>query len=199
MVIISLKYIWNNRIRGIPGGMLILIGSTYMKIKDILTTIIVRNNLCKVGKNVQIHSGVIYRYPKNIILGNNVIIARNVTLLSENKDGRLNIGDNVIITKDTLIDFSGGLNIGSNTLLSKNTIIETHDHGKDPFSKPIYESLDIGENVWIGMNSVILSDVRQIGSNSIIAAGSVVTKEVPANCTVAGIPAKIIKNDSSNE
>ena len=52
----------------------------------------------------------------------------------------------------------------------------------------------IGENVWIGMNSIILSHVERIGDNAIISAGAVVTKEVPDNCIVAGIPAKIIQS-----
>ncbi|MBA2585639.1 MAG: maltose acetyltransferase, partial [Chthoniobacterales bacterium] len=50
----------------------------------------------------------------------------------------------------------------------------------------------IGDNVWIGMNAVILKGVA-IGENSVVAAGAVVTKSVPENCVVAGNPAKIVK------
>ncbi len=187
------KYIWNGKFCGILGAIIIAMGSAYMKIKDAITTVIVKNNLYKTGKNVRILGSVVYRYPNNIKLGNNVIIARNVTLMSENKEGELFIDDNVVITINSKIDFSGGLKIGKNTLISNNSVIETHDHGLNPHSQPIFKDLDIGENVWIGMHSVILSDVRKIGANSIIAAGSVVTKKVPANCIVGGVPAKIIK------
>ena len=100
------------------------------------------------------------------------------------------IEDNVTITFDVRIDFSGGVIIRKGCVISKNTIIETHDHGLDPHSDPIYKNLEIGENVWIGMNSMILSGVCRIGANSIIAAGSVVTKEVSANCIIGGVPAK---------
>ena len=50
----------------------------------------------------------------------------------------------------------------------------------------------IGDNVWIGMNSVVLKGVT-IGQNSVVAAGAVVTKSVPVNCVVAGNPAQIVK------
>ena len=60
------------------------------------------------------------------------------------------------------------------------------------------EQIEIGENVWIGMNSTILSEVGRIGSNSIVAAGSIVTREVPPNCIVGGIPAKFIKSIKSD-
>ena len=190
----KLSLIWNGKIKGTLSAFLLLIGSTFYILLDHLTTFLVKPNLKNVGKNVRVHSGITYRYPGNIEIGNDVTIARRVTLNSENKNSQLKIDDNVILTFDVKIDFSGGLHIGKNTLISKNCMIETHDHGLDPHSIPDYKDLVIGENVWIGMNSTILSDVRIIGSNSIIAAGSIVTKEVPSNCIVGGIPAKIIKH-----
>ena len=187
------SYIWNGKIKGVFGAFIILIKSSWMQMRDLFNTWIVKNNIGESGKNVRIHSGVKYRYPKNINIGNEVIISRGVTFISENSNSKLIINDNVIITVNSYLDFSGGIKIGKNTLISKNTIIETHDHGLDPHSTPIFKDLDIGENVWIGMHSIILPDVRKIGSNSIIAAGSVVTKKVPENCIIAGVPAKIIK------
>ena len=50
----------------------------------------------------------------------------------------------------------------------------------------------IGENAWLGANSTILPGVT-VGRNAVVAAGAVVTKDVPANTVVAGVPAKIIK------
>ena len=50
----------------------------------------------------------------------------------------------------------------------------------------------LGDNVWLGMRSIIFKGVT-IGDNSIIAAGSIVTKDIPANCLAGGIPAKVIK------
>jgi acetyltransferase-like isoleucine patch superfamily enzyme len=188
-----LKYIWNGKFLGIPGALQILLKSSLMQFSDRISTIVIRNNFNKTGKNISIHLGVIYRYPNKISLGNNITIGRKVKLLSENPNGFLTIEDNVEINYDTQIDFSGGLKIGKNTLISKSTIIETHDHGLNPHNEPTFRSLDIGENVWIGMHAMILSNVRKIGANSVIAAGSVVTKEVPANTLVGGVPAHIIR------
>lgn len=193
-----LHLIWNGKISGLLSAIFLFIGSTFFIVLDHLTSFIVQLNLNKTGKNVRIHSGITYRYPGNIDIGNNVSVARRVKLVSENKDGKLKIDDNVTLTFDVKIDFSGGVQIGKNSLISKNTIIETHSHGLDPHSEPVYKELVIGENVWIGMNSIILSDTGKIGSNSIVAAGSIVTKEVPPNCIVGGIPAKFIKSKESN-
>ena len=83
-------------------------------------------------------------------------------------------------------------------MISKNVIIETHDHGFDSRSEPECRALVIGEDVWIGMNSIILSHVEKIGDHAVIAVGAVVTKEVKDNCVVAGIPAKVIKNKKTS-
>lgn len=170
-----------------------------MKVKDKITYASVKGNLGACGQRNTINSGLVYRYPGNIYLGNHISIARNVILTSENEKGKLDIADNVIITFDVRIDFSGGIKIGQGSLISKGSIIETHDHGTDPHSVPTYKSLEIGENVWIGMGAKILSGVRKIGSNSIIASGAVVTKEVPNNSIVGGIPAKVIRQNGSEE
>lgn len=58
--------------------------------------------------------------------------------------------------------------------------------------KTIGAKINIGNNVWIGAGAIVLPGVT-ISDNSIIGAGSVVTKDVPRNCVVAGNPAKIIK------
>lgn len=189
----KLHHFWNGKTSGILGALIILTSSIWMKLRDKLTTLIVRGNFASCGKNVTINSGLVYRQPRNIHVGECVTIARNVTMFSENPEGKLWLEDNVIITFDVRLDFSGCLRIGRNTVISKQVIIETHDHGLDPHSKPVYKSLDIGENVWIGMGAIILSSVRKIGSNSIIASGAVVTKEVPSNCIVGGIPARVLR------
>lgn len=70
----------------------------------------------------------------------------------------------------------------------------TINHGQNPINRadnypaPIH----IGKKVWIGSHATILSGVT-IGDNAIVAAGAVVTKDVPANTVVGGVPAKIIK------
>ena len=56
-----------------------------------------------------------------------------------------------------------------------------------------YGDIMLEDNVWIGSNAIILENVK-IGANSVIAAGAVVTKDVPKNVIVAGVPARVIKN-----
>ena len=91
----------------------------------------------------------------------------------------------------TIVDFQA-LVIDDNVKIGANTIIgDRDDHEEIYASSP--SSVYIEKNVWIGMNVIILKGVT-IGENSIIGAGSVVTKDIPANVIAAGVPCKIIKN-----
>lgn len=113
------------------------------------------------------------------------------------------IGNNVSINDFVHIWGGGGVQIGSDTLIAAHTTItsQTHDakaltSGRLYRQTMIRKNVFIGSNVWIGSGAIILPGVT-IGNNSIIAAGAVVTKDIPAHCLVAGVPAKIIKNLSS--
>ena len=81
--------------------------------------------------------------------------------------------------------------IGPNTLISivGHTLSPEGRRKKMACGTPV----TIGDDVWIGGNCVILPGVT-IGNNVIVAAGAVVTKDVPGNCVVAGVPARIVKN-----
>ena len=83
--------------------------------------------------------------------------------------------------------------IGDDVMLGPGVLISTASHPKDPvLRKKGWETalpITIGNNVWIGMGAKILPGVT-IGDNAIVAAGAVVTKSVPADTNVAGIPAK---------
>ena len=87
-----------------------------------------------------------------------------------------------------------GIILGRNCLFAPNVQIISSDHNQiENAKRKSIESIEIGDNVWIGANSIILSGVK-IGSNSIIAAGSVVTKSfMESNIIIAGNPAKKIK------
>ena len=189
-----LNHVWNKRLSGVLGAIILALSSLGRKILNSLTTFIVTRNLGHVGKKVKIYRGIYYQNPSQIFFGNNVHISQKAFFSCETDAGKLEICDDVTLTENCRIDFSGGVKIGKNSLISKNVIIETHDHECDPKSEPMSRALVIGENVWIGMNSIILSHVERIGDDAIISAGVVVTKEVPDNCIVAGIPAKIIQS-----
>lgn len=90
------------------------------------------------------------------------------------------------------------ITIGKNSTLAYQTTILTSANPNYPYNKlseiyqPMKAPVYIGDNVWIGARSVILPGVR-IGNNVVVAAGSVVTKNVPDNCMVAGVPAVVKK------
>ncbi|WP_195984643.1 DapH/DapD/GlmU-related protein [Clostridium sp. D33t1_170424_F3] len=104
------------------------------------------------------------------------------------------IGENVFINCCCHFQDHGGIYIGDGSLIGSNVVMATINHGQNPINRsdnypaPIH----IGKKVWIGSHATILSGVT-IGDNSIVAAGAVVTKDVPANTVVGGVPAKTIK------
>lgn len=108
------------------------------------------------------------------------------------------VGDNVDLAKDVLITTSGGVTIGDRALIGYRTQIISTNHSIPPIGKPFPISGDspnpirIGHDTWIGANCVITPGVS-IGEGAVVAAGSVVTRNVPANAIVGGIPAKLIK------
>ena len=106
----------------------------------------------------------------------------------------IKVGKNVFINSGCCFQDQGGIEIGDGVLIGQQVVIATINHDFDPekrenmFPAPV----KIGNRVWISAHATILSGVT-VGDNSIVAAGAVVTKDVPANVVVAGVPAKIIK------
>jgi acetyltransferase-like isoleucine patch superfamily enzyme len=82
-----------------------------------------------------------------------------------------------------------GVHVGANSWIALKTVILTHDR-----TRGLYLHTRIGKNCFIGACSVVMPGV-QIGDNVVVAAGSVVVKDVPDRCIVAGNPAKIIRTD----
>ncbi|TLD82533.1 sugar O-acetyltransferase [Helicobacter trogontum] len=106
----------------------------------------------------------------------------------------IKFGKNVFINSSCTFMDRGGITIGDDVYIAPKVCLTTINHDINPynrattFCKPIH----IGNRVWIGINATICPGVT-IGENSIIAAGAVVTKDVPSNVIVGGNPAKIIK------
>lgn len=117
------------------------------------------------------------RGKSKIILGKKCVI-RKYTELTTNNCAVINIGDNVFINRNCILVAHKSISIGTGTTIGPNVIIYDHDHdGKGGFiSSPVV----IGRNVWIGAGVIILRGCS-IGDNSIIAAGSIVTKNIDNN------------------
>lgn len=106
----------------------------------------------------------------------------------------ITVGKGVFINEGCCFQDQGGIEIGDNVLIGQQVVIATlnHDIAPDKRANMIPAPIKIGNRVWIGAHATILAGVT-IGDNSVVAAGAVVTKDVPANVVVGGVPAKIIK------
>lgn len=104
------------------------------------------------------------------------------------------IGKNVFINFDCVFLDLGGITIEDNVLIAPKVSLlsESHPMSPDERHSLVPKPIHIKENAWIGAGATILPGVT-IGKNSVVAAGAVVTKDVPDNMIVGGIPAKIIK------
>jgi hypothetical protein len=136
-----------------------------------------RRKLKNKGKHIRIHARTSIRNPQNLTMGNNVRITMDCCIWPE-KNSKIIFGNDVLVGPGVKM-FCG-------------------NHGNElngiPMSFQARKEADIkiGNDVWIGANSVITSGVT-IGNGAIVAAGSVVTKNVPENTIVGGVPAKTIK------
>lgn len=128
----------------------------------------------------------------NVFTGHHVVV---------NDGATLELGSGYINTHVS-IDCFDKIKIGHNVAIAKGVTIRDSDNHQivsqtidqqSPEKNPVTHSpIIIGDHVWIGINSLILAGVT-IGDNAVIAAGSVVTKDVPANTLVGGVPAKTLK------
>jgi maltose O-acetyltransferase len=128
----------------------------------------IKKTIEKCGKNTTFLMGVEFRKGKNISIGNNTVINKKVLL--DGRGGKLIIGNNVDIAQETNI-----------WTLEHNV----HDHSD------VGADVSIEDYVWIASRVTILPGVR-IGKGAVVAACSVVTKDVPDMAIVAGVPAKVI-------
>ena len=112
----------------------------------------------------------------------------------------ITFGKNVFLNSGCKFQDQGGITIGDNVLIGHNVVLATLDHNTcvskraELFAAPIV----IEDNVWIGANATVTSGVT-IGKGSIVAAGAVVTKDVPKYSIVGGIPAKVIRELTKEE
>lgn len=107
----------------------------------------------------------------------------------------LRIGKNVFINSGCRFQDQGGITLGDGALIGHNVVMATLNHSEQPEERANLHPapIHIGRNVWIGASATILPGVT-IGDGAIVGAGAVVTRDVPENMIVAGVPAKILRS-----
>lgn len=144
-------------------------------------------------------------YQKRYGIGNNLAVEFNVELSRQHYlDGTIKIGNNVLLAKNTFIDYSGDVIIKDNVQLTNGVIIESHQHAfhsdyKQPREIITKTNLKIEEGAVIGSRAIILSSCHYIGKHARIGAGAVVTKDIPDYAIAVGSPAKVIRIMASDD
>lgn len=159
----------------------------------------VRRRVKEAGSSLRIDTGVGFTGYENIRIGDNVTLNK-YSRLEAHHNGTLELGNKVSINSNTCIVAadSGKIVIGDCVLIGQNVVIRASDHDFSSIDLPIREQghtgglIVIEDDVWIGANSVVTRNVR-ICAHSVIAAGSVVTKDVKPFSIVGGVPAKLIR------
>ncbi|MCQ2482208.1 MAG: acyltransferase [Clostridia bacterium] len=160
------------------------------------------------GEKFVLHTGFNICGEKYICIGDGFCAHENLIMQCFDKydcsvyEPSLKIGKRAYFGANCHIGCIGNITIGDNLTCGRNVLIIDHDHGQGtieegsihPLDRPLVRKGDIkiGNNVWLGENCVVLSGVI-IGDNVTVGANSVVTKDIPGNCIVGGIPAKIIR------
>lgn len=177
-----------------------------------------RAGLIFIGKHVRIKSARSITCGKNLIiddyayinalckngvfLGDNVTIGRNTVIdctgvIRDLGEG-IRVGDRVGFSPNCFLEVRGAVEIGSDTIFGPNVGLYAENHNFSDPNVPIRnqgatkKGIKIGKGCWIGGKAAILDGVI-IGDSAVVAAGAVVTKDVPPFAVVGGVPAKIIK------
>lgn len=178
-----------------------------------------RLRLEAMGAGCEIDRGVSLQYPGRIRLGAGTRVGRNATLRANTEQhpgisvgrnvwiqdsvivnanrGQVTIGDRSWLGPFCLVYGNGGVSIGANVLVAAHSTINTVSHESARCDIPINDQpvvtdpVIIEDDVWIGLNAVILQGVT-IGRGAIIGAGAVVNRSIPAWSIAVGVPARVI-------
>lgn len=160
-------------------------------------------------------------YHSKINLGANVFIGDHVVIFEKKEGGAVELGDRVNIFRHSIMETAYGgtltleedasvhprcqlnaymasIRIGRGTMIAPNCALYSYDHGIAPGKKirgqPLQSkgNITIGSEAWLGVGVIVLGGVK-IGDGAVIAAGSLVTHDIPDNSIAAGVPAKVVK------
>ncbi|MDR2076203.1 MAG: acyltransferase [Desulfovibrio sp.] len=149
------------------------------------------------GSGLRTGVGVVIQGFRHISLGRHVGLNRHSSLYAAR--GRIRLGNRVFLGDFSSINANDAeISIGDNVAIGPMVLIQGANHVFDRLDLPIADQghapsrVIIEDNVWIAARATILPGVR-IHSGAVVAAGAVVTRDVPADCVVAGVPARVLR------
>lgn len=154
--------------------------------------------LAQCGSHLSVGRGAHIGCPRNIRVGNDVRLGKD-GVLSACDNAQIVIGNRFGANGNARIiaDKGGRIVIGDAVMLGPNVVIRASNHSCDRTDVPMWDQghvgghIEIGDDVWIGANAVVVPDVC-IGAHAIVAAGAVVTRDIPEYAIAAGVPARVI-------
>jgi len=155
---------------------------------------------CRIDGYVWMRSIRIPRQWEDIHIGEGTALDEGVVLLASGDPapGKITIGARVYINRNSFLDASRSIVIGEDAMIGPNCYITDHDHVVQPGQSPGSGGLTsaatrIGKRCWIGAGVTILKGVS-IGDDSVIGAGSIVTKTIPEGVLAVGSPARVLRD-----
>ena len=151
----------------------------------------------RIPGHVSLRAVEIPRRPQCITLEPGAALDRGVTLLATHDDARIVIGAGVYINRHTMLDANELIEIGAGAMIGPFCYLTDHDHTAGPELAPgarplISRPTRIGPRCWLGAHVSVLKGVT-IGEGTVVGAGSVVTKSLPAGVVAVGNPARVVR------
>lgn len=151
----------------------------------------------RIGRKCKIHAdaSIDASRSKGVVFGDQVTLNRYAYV--QGGEGGVRLGNRVEINNFSIVNGTGGVDIGDDTLIGPGVRIISYQHqyaaGQTIRSQPTEgKPIRIGRDCWIGANAVILAGIT-VGDGAVVAAGAVVTRDVPSGAVVAGVPAAVKK------
>ncbi|RPI87625.1 MAG: sugar O-acetyltransferase [Chloroflexi bacterium] len=168
-----------------PGELFDVLGSA-------LTTFEYRFIKRCIGKNTIIRQKTVIRNYANVKIGEGSIL-QDYVYIRAGVQGSIVLGKGCMVNSFCRIFGHGGIEIGNYAQLGPGVTITTTDHDYNQSNRSeTFKKVTIGSRAWIGANATILPGVT-IGENTVVGAGSIVSKDLPPNVVAVGAPARVIK------